>query len=463
MATRTLLVIVNGKIQQLQVGDNVSGLIIGTDIQAYDATLDALAAFNTNGLLTQTAANTFTGRTLTGTASRISVSNGNGVSGNPTINIDTGYIGQTSIQTLGLITTGTWAADILDVAYGGTGSNTPAGARNNLQLVIGTDVLAYDAGIQALSGNTAAANKIPYYTSSTTSALADFTAAGRGLVGLTNAAHLLCGRLTLESGVPVSTSDQSAKSTVYFTPDGGDVISIFDGTRFVPRAFAELSRSISGLTSGKNYDVVAYWSGSAVVIDLALAWTSDTARNTAFSLLNGVWVNTSSFTTVMGSVSVSANQATLLGTIRTTGTNTTEDSQTKRFVSNLHRPVFRSFNRTDATNHTYSSTTVRGWNNASTHCLEWVTCIPRNSATLTLNAAFNASGAGSQGARVGVGSVTTAHIQWLDWNSTIIPGLAIPLVVAPTNGYNIYYVTESATGSGNSNYYYYTFGGGVWN
>ena len=55
------------------------------------------------------------------------------------------------------------------------------------------------------------------------------------------------------------------------------------------------------------------------------------------------------------------------------------------------------------------------------------------------------------------------HIQWLDWNSTIIPGLAIPLVVAPTNGYNIYYVTESATGSGNSNYYYYTFGGGVWN
>jgi hypothetical protein len=439
------------------------GLVIGTNVQAYDATLAALAAYNSNGLVCQTAADTFTSRTITGTASRISVTNGDGVSGQPTIDIHSSYAGQTSITTLGTVTTGYWAGTAVDVAYGGTGSNTPAGARSALQLEYGVHVMAYDAGLQALAGNTPAANKLPYYTGSTTSAMTDFTAAGRALVGLANAAFLVCGRLTLESGVPVSTSDQSAKSTIYFTPDGGDVVCIYDGTRFVPRTFAELSRSISGLTSGKNYDVVAYWSGSAVVIDLALAWTSDTARNTAFSLLNGIWVNTSSFTTVMGSVSISANQATLLGTIRTTATNQTEDSQTKRFVSNLWRPAIRHFNRTDATNHTYSSTTVRGWNNASTHCLEWVTCIPRNSATLTLNAAFNASGAGSQGARVGVGSVTTAHIQWLDWNSTIIPGLAIPLVVAPAGGYNIYYVTESATGSGNSNYYYYTFGGGVWN
>lgn len=61
------------------------GVAIGSDVQAYDATLAALSSYNTNGLLTQTASDTFTGRTLTGPAFGISVSNGNGVSGNPTI------------------------------------------------------------------------------------------------------------------------------------------------------------------------------------------------------------------------------------------------------------------------------------------------------------------------------------------------------------------------------------------
>jgi len=53
--------------------------------QPLDATLTAFAAYNTNGLLTQTAADTFTGRTLTAPAAGITVTNGNGVAGNPTL------------------------------------------------------------------------------------------------------------------------------------------------------------------------------------------------------------------------------------------------------------------------------------------------------------------------------------------------------------------------------------------
>jgi hypothetical protein len=55
--------------------------------QPLDATLTSLAAYNTNGLLTQTAADTFTGRTVTGTANQITVTNGDGVAGNPTLSL----------------------------------------------------------------------------------------------------------------------------------------------------------------------------------------------------------------------------------------------------------------------------------------------------------------------------------------------------------------------------------------
>jgi hypothetical protein len=118
---------------------NGNAILTALTGQALDATLTALAAYNTNGLVTQTAADTFVGRTITGTASRISISNGNGVGGNPTIDIDAAYVGQSTITTLGTITTGVWngtriananiaqmaAATIKGRAFGaGTGDQT---------------------------------------------------------------------------------------------------------------------------------------------------------------------------------------------------------------------------------------------------------------------------------------------------------------------------------------------------
>jgi hypothetical protein len=70
---------------------------------------------------------TKTGNTLdvVGTADRITVNA-------DSIDISSTYAGQTSIVTLGTVTTGTWQGNAIAVAHGGTGATTAAGARSNL-------------------------------------------------------------------------------------------------------------------------------------------------------------------------------------------------------------------------------------------------------------------------------------------------------------------------------------------
>lgn len=61
------------------------GLVPGTNVQAYDADLASIAALASNGLIARTGAGTAAVRTLTAPAAGITVSNGDGVSGNPTL------------------------------------------------------------------------------------------------------------------------------------------------------------------------------------------------------------------------------------------------------------------------------------------------------------------------------------------------------------------------------------------
>lgn len=188
------------------------------------------------------------------------------------------------------------------------------------------------------------------------------------------------GRLTLTTLTPVTTTDVTGATTIYYTPFIHNVIGVFDGTSWKQYTFSELSLALGTLTSGKNYDVFVYDNAGTLTLKLGPAWSTDTARGTGAGttelvLQDGVYVNNVSITSGPG-----AKAGRYLGTIRTTSTTTTEDSfggasqsGGKRFVWNAYNRIIRHAAVIDTTNSwNYTTATWRQANGATGNKVEYV-------------------------------------------------------------------------------------------
>ena len=136
------------------------------------------------------------------------------------------------------------------------------------------------------------------------------------------------GRLTLETGVPVSTTDQTAKTSIYYTPYVHNIVNLWDGSNWTPTTFTEKTLALGTLTSGLPYDVFGYLSAGQLVLE-SLAWTNGTTRATAVTLQDGRYCKSGDKTRL------------LLGTFYTTATTTTEDSLANAFLWNAYNQVPR--------------------------------------------------------------------------------------------------------------------------
>jgi hypothetical protein len=110
-------------VDEIQAGDIVlidSGTVNANTAWVQTATVTTIG---TSSISFSQFGNSGTVTSVSGTSGQIDVANGTST---PVISIDSGYVGQTSLTTLGTITTGTWEGSVIPLAYGGTNANLTA-------------------------------------------------------------------------------------------------------------------------------------------------------------------------------------------------------------------------------------------------------------------------------------------------------------------------------------------------
>jgi hypothetical protein len=196
-------------------GGNVTLLAGDSTIISSDGAGSTAAVVNLVDHLAMSSVN-ITGGSITGITDLAVADGGTGAStaGNARTNLGLGSMATQNFS--GVTITGGTITNITDlaVADGGTGASDAATARTNLGLAIGTNVQAYDAGLQSISGLTTAADRTIYTTAADTYAVTTLTSFGRSIMDDADAA---AGRTTLGLG----TMATQAASAVAIT--GGTV------------------------------------------------------------------------------------------------------------------------------------------------------------------------------------------------------------------------------------------------
>lgn len=168
-------------------------------------------------------------------------------------------------------------------------------------------------------------------------------------------------RLTLESGVPVSTTDQTAKETLYLTPYTGNEMALYAQGRWRSVSSAELSIDVPDVTG--VHDVFVYLTNGAPTLEV-LAWTNNTTRATALTTQDGVLVKSGD--------AARRYVGTFYGT--TAGNGQIEDSKANRYLWNYYNRVLRPMHASlqGSAGYSYDTQTLRQTNNNTGNQLNMV-------------------------------------------------------------------------------------------
>ena len=239
------------------------------------------------------------------------------------------------------------------------------------------------------------------------------------------------GRLTLQTGVPVMTATQSAKTTFFYTPHVGNQIGLYNGTSFVPTTFAELSaattdttKSPAAIGASKVNDWFVWLDGSVVRLGHGPDWSSDTARSagTALTMVNGIWLNNAAITN-----GPAASRGTYVGTTRSNASSQLDwifggitAGGTAAFFgvwNTYNRQQFSCIIGETMDSWTYNATTIRAANASAAMRGSFVRGLDQDITTAEYKLAVS-NPAGNNGI-IGVGLDTTTAFSGLPgWQAT---------------------------------------------
>ena len=248
-------------------------------------------------------------------------------------------------------------------------------------------------------------------------------------------------RLSVQSGVAITSTDQSAQSTLYLVPYTGNQIALYDGTNWNTSiaSGAVVSLAITGLTSGLPYDVFAYDNSGVPALEFGTVWSTVNTRADSIQFIDGIALKSGTTT------------RRLVGTILPTAPTTTNDTAVQRYVNNYDNQVSRQLFKTDATNHTYASNTNRIWNLSSGNQIQFVA----SKAGIAGNVGMQTASRVSTGASFARTQVTGGAGQLpstsLGVATLATSGALLQYMTAPSAsynsvlGYNFFYPAESCT------------------